>query len=345
MEHIKTIIRFGLGIIIILLAVLASIVSTGLSISYFQSLTNNDTLSFVLFGFVVLLQLMVLIGSIAKGIIYKRTPQHYYVVLWFTRICFVISVLSTISFFNQISVESRTKVIKDLLYFIPVPGLNSCDWIVTNLTNLTLVWLSCIIIDLMSMYFPAIGSDLITGISTRDKIDIRNKSYPMKIYELLTFKPKQYIDKKCIEYGLVSNEIELAENEVSKKKLAENKVSSEIKLAENEVSNDLKLAEKVSNIDIDNDSEVSNLKLAKPTEKKVFNLADKKVSKKIKLAENKVSLSEEVSNYIKANYEINDTIKTKDLLTEFNLTKNNWYKIKKELNIIETNGTKTKRII
>ena len=411
-------IRTLLGLAIILIAVLSTIVSTGLSIMYFSQLTTNETLSTVVILFIVLLQVMVLFGSISKGMIYKTTPQHYYTVVWFTRICFFISVLSTISFFNQFDKSDRTQIIQDLLYAIPFLNLSNNEWLVSNLTNMTLIWLSCIVIDLMSMFFPSVGSDLISGISTRKKIEIQDKTYLMKIFELLTYKPKKYIDNKCKEYGIVSTE--LATNKVSKLankklKLAQNKVStkkykvsklrlakkykvSKLKLAENEVSNKLvvsKLANKASNLN-QVSTKLANKELPKvsnvstelaPNKNKVSKLAENEVSNQLannkvsteivskELAENEVSklanevskklvvsknnvdelaekkkakfevskLANEVSNFIKANYEIEETIKTKELLTKFNLTKSKWYELKKSLDIIQTVGTKTKR--
>lgn len=199
-------IRYTLGLTIILIAVLSTVVSTGLSIMYFSQLTTNETLSIVVVLFIILLQGMVLFGSISKGTIYKTTPQHYYTLIWFTRICFLISVLSTISFFNQFDKSDRTQVIQDLLYAIPFLNLSNNEWLVSNLTNMTLIWLSCIVIDLMSMFFPSVGSDLISGISTRKKIEIQDKTYLMKIFELLTYKPKKYIDNKCKEYGIIEDQ-------------------------------------------------------------------------------------------------------------------------------------------
>jgi hypothetical protein len=207
-----------LGVFIILVAVASAIVSTGLSISYFQSLTNDDMLSYVVSGFVILLQGMVLLGSISKGIIYKRTPQHFYNIVRFTNVCFGISVLSTISFFNEFDKLQRIEVIRDLLYMIPFLNLNNNDWLVTNLTNMTLIWASCIVLDLMSMYFPAVGSDLITGISTRKKLTIKEKSYFTKIAELITFYPKKIIDDKCYNLGII-DENSLQENDVIEKPL------------------------------------------------------------------------------------------------------------------------------
>jgi hypothetical protein len=58
----------------------------------------------------------------------------------------------------------------------------------------------------MSMFFPSVGSDLISGISTRKKIEIQDKTYLMKIFELLTYKPKKYIDNKCKEYGIIEDQ-------------------------------------------------------------------------------------------------------------------------------------------
>lgn len=402
MDNFKSMIRISLGLTIILIAILSTIVSTGLSISYFQALTSDSTLSLVVVLFIILLQSMVLVGSISKGIVYKKTPQHYYTIVRFTRICFLISVLSTISFFNQFDKADRIVVIKELLYFIPIPGLNENNWLVSNLTNMTLIWLSCIVIDLMSMFFPSVGSDLITGISTKEKIDLE-KTYTMKLIALLTYYPKKIIDQKCIEYGIikladnekVSNELDGFKFEVSNENLVSKKLAGKVsnknfevskKLADNEVSKNKKLAvsnelevsklDKVSN-KLANEEIESVSKVSKPDKESISKLADNEVSNKLeklavskklaneKLAEStkkvsneklavneikakKVSnekLAEKVSSYIKANYEIEDTIKTKDLLTKFNLNKTQWYKLKKSLDVIETIGTKTKRAI
>jgi len=205
MNFIKRLTIISLGVLIIIFAIGSTFVSTGLSIAYFQSLTSDDMLTTVVFGFVILLQTMVLLGSISKGIIYKKAPQHFYTVKYFTLVCFFISVLSTISFFNSFDKGSREIVIKDLLYSIPFLKLNNNEWLVTNLTNMTLIWASCIVLDLMSMYFPAIGSDLISGISTRKKLEIKDKNYVMKIVDLITFYPKKWIDDKCYNLGIIES--------------------------------------------------------------------------------------------------------------------------------------------
>lgn len=237
-KNLKSLIVFLSGAIIILIAIGATIVSTGLSVAYFKTLTNDDVLSIVVLGFVVLLQSMVLIGSIVKGVIYNKTPQHYYTVVWFTRICFVVSVLSTISFFNGLSKVERTNVIQDLLYSIPFLNLNNNDWIVINLTNFTLIWASCFVIDLMSMYFPSIGSDLITGISTRKKLNFKDKSYVTKILELITYHPKKWIDKKCIEYGIIkSDSLQEHKNVMETLSSLQNSLQENIKCNENPLQN------------------------------------------------------------------------------------------------------------
>lgn len=210
-----------LGLLIILFAVGATCVSTGLSIAYFSELTNDDTLSLVVTGFVVLLQSMVLLGSISKGIIYKKTPQHFYTVLWFTKICFIISVLSTITFFNGFEKSQREVVIEDLLTSIPYVNLQTNVWLVDNLTNLTLIWISCVVLDLMSMYFPAIGSDLISGISTHKKLEIQDRGYVMKVIKIITFYPKKYIDD--LYKKLLCNESSLQEKSSLHSSLQKNK--------------------------------------------------------------------------------------------------------------------------
>lgn len=206
MNKFKIAVIWFFGLLIILIALLSTIVSTGLSIAYFTELTNDSNLQMVVIGFIILLQSMVLIGSIVKSVIYKRCPQHYNKIIWFTNICFIISVLSTISFFNQFDKIQRKEVIEDLLNFVPWIQLNTNEWLVSNLTNMTLIWLSCIVIDLMSMFFPSIGSDLISGISIKEKIQLQEIGYLTKIWKLITYLPKNWIDKKCIEYKIIKSD-------------------------------------------------------------------------------------------------------------------------------------------
>ena len=206
MNKFKTAVIWFFGLTIILIALLSTVVSTGLSIAYFTELTDDANLQLVVIGFIILLQSMVLIGSIVKSVIYKRCPQHYNKIIWFTNICFIISVLSTISFFNQFDKVQREEVIKDLLNFVPWIELNTNDWLVSNLTNMTLIWLSCIVIDLMSMFFPSIGSDLISGISIKEKIQLQEIGYLTKVWKLITYFPKNWIDKKCIEYKIIKSD-------------------------------------------------------------------------------------------------------------------------------------------
>ena len=200
-NRFKSVITVLLGVFIILISIFAYLVSTGLSIMYYDN-AQEGPIDLTITGFVILLQSMVFVGSLAKGIIYERTPQHYKMIAWFTNVSFIISVFTTVSFFNTFDKTQRIEVIKDLLYTIPFLNLQYNNYLIVNLTNLTLIWASCIVIDLMSMYFPSVGADIIMGISTKKsrKIATDKKSYFTKIREILLYGPQRFIDflcKKC----------------------------------------------------------------------------------------------------------------------------------------------------
>jgi group I intron endonuclease len=50
-----------------------------------------------------------------------------------------------------------------------------------------------------------------------------------------------------------------------------------------------------------------------------------------------------IENYIIENYKVNETIKVHRIRKKFNLSRNKWYEIKNQMNIIKTVGTCTKR--
>lgn len=205
--------RCLMGILILIISIIASIVSTLLTISYFNSiaLTTGIAVQGVV-GFIILMQAMVLLGACVKGIVSKICPQHYNTIRGFTLICFVLSVLSTISFFNQFDKTERANVISDLLNVIPFVELHSNNWLIGNLTNMTLIWISCIIIDLMAMMFPSIGVDLLFKIATRQKIVKTDLSFMDKVIAIIKYLPVKYIDNLCIKLGIMQVENEELQN-------------------------------------------------------------------------------------------------------------------------------------
>lgn len=50
-----------------------------------------------------------------------------------------------------------------------------------------------------------------------------------------------------------------------------------------------------------------------------------------------------IENYIIQNYKVNETIKVNQIRKKFNLSRNKWYEVKNQMNIIKTVGTCTKR--
>lgn len=326
MTKFSKVISVILGFLIIFFGIASTAVSTGLSIAYFQSLTTDETLTLVVYGFVILLQVMVLLGSVSKGVIYKRTPQHFRNITWFTRICFVISVLSTINFFNGFDKTQRIDVIRDLLYMIPFLGLKNNEWLVTNLTNLTLIWASCIVIDLMSMYFPAVGSDLITGISTREKLEVHDKSYFEKVIELITFYPKKIINDKCNELGIIScDEDSLQVQKSDEIPSQNNKVDSSHdnkKSLHDEIKNSKSVEKhKISLLGSEGDEDTSSnvIKKSLQDDESLQNELKKSSQEKVitTQTEDIEKLCNEIDDYITKNFDHEERIKVKDVKEKF----------------------------
>jgi hypothetical protein len=70
-------------------------------------------------------------------------------------------VLSTATYFNTINKEERSKLLGDILNLFPVISGKYEIWLIDILTDMTLIWLACIMLDLMAMKFPSLGIDLI----------------------------------------------------------------------------------------------------------------------------------------------------------------------------------------
>lgn len=163
--------RIIFAVLMLVIAIFATTVSTGLTIYSFNRMTNNMQDKMIVGGFFVLMQLMVLLGGLSLTFIAKYCPQHYKFIKLFTKVAFVLSVLSTTTYFSILDITEREKVITELLKLFPFLFGTFKTWLIEVLTNVTLVWLSCIMLDLMAMRFPAVGIDLLIKNNIVTKVD------------------------------------------------------------------------------------------------------------------------------------------------------------------------------
>jgi hypothetical protein len=102
MFKLSTLFMWLIAILILAIAVIANIVSTGLTIFSFFRVTKTIESQIIVGGFFVMMQIMVLLGGLVMGFIAQYCPQHYKFMKLFTYLAFVLSVLSTTTYFNII---------------------------------------------------------------------------------------------------------------------------------------------------------------------------------------------------------------------------------------------------
>jgi len=344
-------IRIGIGCMILILALASTVVSTYLSCVGLLQLLNvlnisiEGTKEFTI-TFVILLQAMVFFGSIAKGFIAKYCPQHYRFISNFTSIAFFISVLSTMTFFSQFDNTDRLDAVTSIIDLIPLIQGGLREWLIDFLTSMSLIYVGAVALDLMSMRFPGVGSDLIFKIATKKKINLNEDSFISRIKNIICHLIDNLISYFESLVGIRKRELENLEGnkelENSKRELEE---GNKEKLEGNkEKGNKEQKVIRNGNKKLEGNKGQGNKtqkKLEGNKEVKKPNEGNKIISFKGEKERAKLSVKEQVKMYIMCHNKIGDVLDTAEIKRHFNLKPKPWYTINQKLKndgVLETRG-------
>jgi len=195
----KKLFNILIGITLILIGILSGIFSTYATIIPI-SLSFDGSTKVTIVGIFVIVQVSVFFLAMIKNYIAMEIPQHYILVRRITNILMLVSIVSTVTFFNmqKHGVIAHQKSIDDIYNIIPFLKVTPFyDWLVNITINIIFIWSVCIILDVLAIKSPLIGFDIMFNIKSKTKIE--NTTIASMIYTILTYKPKQIIESKYLE--------------------------------------------------------------------------------------------------------------------------------------------------
>jgi hypothetical protein len=294
-----------LAITLILLGIACGIVSTYATINPIQKAFTGDV-RYIMIVLFVIVQISVFFLAMMKHYIEREAPQHYLLVSRISNLLMIVSIVSTITFFNMNKhiVKAHSDSIKEIFNIIPyVNKLGFYNWMVNITTNIIFTWSVCVLLDVMAIKLPPVGFDLLAGIKNKR----RQYSLIGMLAAIIIYKPKTMIENKYKELyelkRLESAEVKEVKSEEPPVLIQKQEVNTEIKQEDDK---------------------------PKRTNSNVVNL-----ERGLKGLEHKVKI------HILDKYKNGDTISVKELRDKFNLTVRQWSGIRDNLSILTTRGTKT----
>lgn len=295
-------INIFLATALILLGVACGIVSTYATINPIQKAFTGDV-RYIMIGLFIIVQISVFFLAMMKHYIEREAPQHYLLVSRISNLLMIVSIVSTITFFNMNKhiVKEHSESIKEIFNIIPyVNNLAFYDWMVNVTTNIIFTWSVCVLLDVMAIKLPPVGFDLLAGIKNKR----RQHSLIGMLAAIIIYKPKTIIETRYKEL------YELKQLEQVEVKEVKPEVNQELT---QEVNTAVKQEEKLKRTN-------SNV---------------------VKLEHGLKGLEHKVKIYILDKYKNGDTINVKEIRDKFNLTVRQWAGIRDSLNELATRGTKT----
>ena len=301
-------INIFLAAVLILLGIACGIVSTYATINPIQKAFTGDV-RYIMIGLFIIVQISVFFLAMMKHYIEREAPQHYLLVSRISNLLMIVSIVSTITFFNMNKhiVNAHSESVKELFNVIPyVKNLAFYDWLVNVTTNMIFTWSVCVLLDVMAIKLPPVGFDLLAGIKHKRK----QHSLIGMLVAIIVYKPKTIIETRYKElYEL--------------KQLAQLEQLAQVEFQGVEAEKEKELVHKVNT----------------PTEqeKKLIHVN----SNVVKLEHGLKGLAHKVKIHILEKYQDGDIINVKDTRDKFNLTARQWAEIRDNLNVLTTRGTKT----
>lgn len=216
-------IKFLIGIFLILLGIFSALFSTYATIIPISMSFKNYT-KLIMIGIFIIIQISVFFIAMTKNYIARETPQHYILINRISNILMFVSIVSTITFFsmNSQTILEHEKSISELYRIIPgLKLLPFYDWILDISVNAIFIWSVCIILDVLAIKSPLIGFDVIFGIKYK-------RTYTTifsMVFAILTHKPKTIIESKykSLGYKISDLKIEKSRPEIKKSEISDQK--------------------------------------------------------------------------------------------------------------------------
>jgi len=298
---------------LILLGIACCVVSTYATINPI-SMSFKGQVKYIMVALFVIVQISVFFLAMTKHHIEREAPQHYLLVSRISNLLMIVSIVSTITFFNMNKhiVNAHSESVKELFNIIPyVKNLAFYDWLVNVTTNMIFTWSVCVLLDVMAIKLPPVGFDLLASIKHKR----RQHSLLGMILAILMYKPKTLIESKYKELYALQELTQEVNTELT-----------------HELTQEL-----VQELTPQLVQEVSTEKESTKKEE-CANSANPNV---LTLKKGLTHLENKVKRHISERYENGDTVNVKEIRDKFNLTIRQWADIREKLSILSAKGTKT----
>jgi hypothetical protein len=312
-----------LAVALIILGIACGIVSTYATINPIQQAFTGDV-KLIMIGLFIIVQISVFFLAMMKHYIEKEAPQHYLLVSRISNLLMIVSIVSTITFFNMNKhmVNGHVESVKEIFNIIPyISNLECYDWMVNVTVNIIFTWSVCVLLDVMAIKLPPVGFDLMAGIKHRR----RQHSFFGMLLAILMYKPKTIIESKYKELYV----------------LKQDPVKTDIMSKENVKTDVLK-----ENVKTDMSKE--NVKTFESVDSAVLEdsvKTDNVISfghdVKRDVVKRDVVKTKNVKTYLVKTYEDGDKVDVKMLKESFDMSAREWQKVKKDLPELVTKGTNT----
>jgi hypothetical protein len=330
-------INIFLAVALIILGVACGIVSTYATINPIQKAFTGDV-RYIMIGLFIIVQISVFFLAMMKHYIEKEAPQHYLLVSRISNLLMVVSIVSTITFFNMNKhiVEEHSESIKEIFNIIPyVTNLAFYDWMVNVTVNIIFTWSVCVLLDVMAIKLPPVGFDLLAGIKNKR----RQHSFFGMLLAILMYKPKTIVETKYKELYVLKQDMlkddvksfkQDVKTDMSKDDVKTSGVKTDVKSVPKK-EKDLSVktsAESIDSAELENSVKRDNIISFEHDVKRDVVKRDDVKTKNVK-------------TYLVKTYESGDKVDVKMLKESFDMSAREWQKIKKDLPELVTKGTNT----
>lgn len=327
-------INIFLASILILLGVACGVVSTYATINPIQKAFTGDV-RYIMIGLFIIVQISVFFLAMMKHYIEREAPQHFLLVSRISNLLMIVSIVSTITFFNMNKhiVKEHSESIKEIFNIIPyVNNLAFYDWMVNVTTNIIFTWSVCVLLDVMAIKLPPVGFDLLAGIKNKR----RQHSMIGMLAAIIIYKPKTIIESKykelyVLKQDMLKDDVKTFEQDVKsfehvKTDMSKDDVKRDL-LKENVLS-----SKAVDNTGIEGSVKSSNVKT---------NVISFEHDVKRDVVKTDDVKTKNVKRHLVKTYKDGDKVDVKMLKESFSLTAREWQRVKNDIPELITKGTNT----
>lgn len=299
-------INIFLATALILLGVACGIVSTYATINPIQKAFTGDV-RYIMICLFIIVQISVFFLAMMKHYIEREAPQHYLLVSRISNLLMIVSIVSTITFFNMNKhiVKEHSESIKEIFNIIPgISNLAFYDWLINTTTNIIFTWSVCVLLDVMAIKLPPVGFDLLAGIKNKR----RHHSLIGMLAAIIIHKPKTIIETRYKELYELKQDVKT--EQLKEKPLNNEDVTSSVSIDTRQLEADVKSAN------------------VKTSSRNVINFKPDVKTNNVK-------------SYLVKTYESGDKVDVKTLKESFDMSAREWQRVKNEIPELMTKGTNT----